>query len=186
MNITLKFHPKTENRAIMTMLDSLASQFEGLSITDEKDADLILLGPDTPDEPADVPFLKIALPVTPSQLLMEMNQAASIPKSKDMWSHPVNGENFELQPDHLELKNKSTDERVRLTEKEYHLLYTLAAAPENWMAREDLLKEIWGYEENIETHTLETHIYRLRRKIEETPSAPKIFVNENQGYKLYL
>ena len=52
------------------------------------------------------------------------------------------------------------------------------------MAREDLLKHVWGYNANVATHTLETHIYRLRQKIEDNPAEALLLVTEAGGYRL--
>ena len=73
--------------------------------------------------------------------------------------------------------------RIRLTEKEADILKFLAAAG-GTVPRETLLHEVWGYSPAVTTHTLETHIYRLRRKIEENPGRAKILVTEQGGYRL--
>ena len=52
------------------------------------------------------------------------------------------------------------------------------------MAREVLLQEVWGYNSGVTTHTLETHVYRLRQKIETDPSHAELLVTEPGGYKL--
>jgi DNA-binding response OmpR family regulator len=52
------------------------------------------------------------------------------------------------------------------------------------VSREVLLQEVWGYNSGVTTHTLETHIYRLRQKVERDASAPAILVTEGGGYKL--
>jgi DNA-binding response OmpR family regulator len=52
------------------------------------------------------------------------------------------------------------------------------------VSRDTLLSEVWGYNANVTTHTLETHIYRLRQKIENNPSSARILVTEPGGYKL--
>lgn len=75
--------------------------------------------------------------------------------------------------------------RVRLTDKEAAILAYLSAAP-GGVARETLLAEVWGYSAAVTTHTLETHIYRLRRKIERDPSAAELLVTEEGGYRLKL
>ena len=47
-----------------------------------------------------------------------------------------------------------------------------------------LLHEVWGYNANVTTHTLETHIYRLRQKIERDPSRAEFLITESSSYKL--
>jgi DNA-binding response OmpR family regulator len=73
---------------------------------------------------------------------------------------------------------------VRLTEKERDILVTLNALDGAVMERAALLEAVWGYAADIETHTLETHIYRLRQKIEIDPAAPLILITEGNGYRL--
>jgi DNA-binding CsgD family transcriptional regulator len=74
-------------------------------------------------------------------------------------------------------------ELVRLTDKEVQLLRLLSqsAAP---VGRAALLEQVWGYREDLDTHTLETHIYRLRQKLERDPADPKILLTIDGGYKL--
>jgi len=74
--------------------------------------------------------------------------------------------------------------KVRLTEKETAILRYLYRAGQKPVSRETLLQEVWGYNSGVTTHTLETHIYRLRQKIEKDAAAPAILVTEAGGYKL--
>lgn len=74
--------------------------------------------------------------------------------------------------------------KVRLTEKETSILKYLYRAGEKVITRDVLLHEVWGYNAGITTHTLETHIYRLRQKIEKDPSNAQLLVTEGGGYKL--
>jgi DNA-binding response OmpR family regulator len=74
--------------------------------------------------------------------------------------------------------------KVRLTEKETSIMRYLYRADQQPVAREKLLQEVWGYNSGVTTHTLETHIYRLRQKIETDAAAPVILVTESRGYKL--
>ena len=74
--------------------------------------------------------------------------------------------------------------KVRLTEKETSILKYLYRAGEKVVTRDVLLAEVWGYNSGVTTHTLETHIYRLRQKIEKDPSNAELLVTETGGYKL--
>ena len=77
------------------------------------------------------------------------------------------------------------DERkVRLTEKETNILKFLYRAGGRTVERDTLLREVWGYNAGVTTHTLETHIYRLRQKIEPDPGQARILVTETGGYRL--
>jgi DNA-binding response OmpR family regulator len=74
--------------------------------------------------------------------------------------------------------------KIRLTEKETAIIKFLYRAGDKTVGREVLLQEVWGYNAGVTTHTLETHIYRLRQKIERDPSHAEILVTESGGYKL--
>jgi DNA-binding response OmpR family regulator len=74
--------------------------------------------------------------------------------------------------------------KIRLTEKETSILKYLYRAGEKVITRDVLLHEVWGYNAGVTTHTLETHIYRLRQKIEKDPSNAELLVTEMGGYKL--
>jgi DNA-binding response OmpR family regulator len=76
------------------------------------------------------------------------------------------------------------DRKVRLTEKETNILKFLYRSTEGVVARDVLLHEVWGYNAGVTTHTLETHIYRLRQKIEPDPSNARLLVTESGGYRL--
>ncbi len=76
------------------------------------------------------------------------------------------------------------DKKVRLTEKETNILKFLYRSSDAVVAREVLLHEVWGYNAGVTTHTLETHIYRLRQKIEPDPSNARLLVTESGGYRL--
>ena len=78
----------------------------------------------------------------------------------------------------------ASDRKIRLTEKETNILKFLYRAPGGLAPREVLLHEVWGYNAGVTTHTLETHIYRLRQKIETDPSNARLLVTEPGGYRL--
>jgi DNA-binding response OmpR family regulator len=73
---------------------------------------------------------------------------------------------------------------IRLTEKENNILKFLYKNLGNTVSRETLLHEVWGYNSKVTTHTLETHIYRLRQKFEDDPSNACFLITEPGGYKL--
>jgi len=74
--------------------------------------------------------------------------------------------------------------KIRLTEKETSILKYLYWAGDRVVSRQTLLREVWGYNPRVTTHTLETHIYRLRQKIEKDPTNAEFLVTESGGYKL--
>jgi DNA-binding response OmpR family regulator len=74
--------------------------------------------------------------------------------------------------------------KIRLTEKETSILKYLYRSGEKVVTRDVLLHEVWGYNAGVTTHTLETHIYRLRQKIEKDPSNAELLITEMGGYKL--
>ncbi len=74
--------------------------------------------------------------------------------------------------------------KIRLTEKETAILRYLYRAGQRPVSRETLLQEVWGYNSGVTTHTLETHVYRLRQKVEKDAANPSILVTDAGGYKL--
>jgi len=89
-----------------------------------------------------------------------------------------------FKPGEKTLTDTETQEKIRLTEKETAILKYLKRAEGATISREKLLTEVWGYNSNVTTHTLETHIYRLRQKIEIDPSKAKIILTESGGYSM--
>lgn len=91
---------------------------------------------------------------------------------------------YSFKPSTKTLTDKTTNSRIRLTEKETAILKYLKRASGQAVARETLLDEVWGYNAGVTTHTLETHIYRLRQKIEKNPAEAQILLTEAGGYRL--
>jgi DNA-binding response OmpR family regulator len=84
----------------------------------------------------------------------------------------------------MKLLETEDQKKIRLTEKETNILKFLYRAQAGVVARDVLLHEVWGYNAGVTTHTLETHIYRLRQKIEPDPSNARLLVTESGGYRL--
>lgn len=95
---------------------------------------------------------------------------------------------FQVGPYNFRPSNKTLttedDKKIRLTEKETNILKYLYRSGGKPVLREELLAEVWGYNANVTTHTLETHIYRLRQKIEPDPSNARLLLTDAGGYRL--
>ena len=90
---------------------------------------------------------------------------------------------YTFQPS-LKILLNPNGSKMRLTDKETGILRYLYRAGQRPVSRETLLQEVWGYNSEVTTHTLETHIYRLRQKVEKDAASPAILVTEAGGYKL--
>jgi DNA-binding response OmpR family regulator len=91
---------------------------------------------------------------------------------------------YTFRPSAKTLSDDAKRRKVRLTEKETAILKYLYRAGEKTIGRAILLNEVWGYNSGVTTHTLETHVYRLRQKIERDPAKAEILITEPGGYRL--
>ncbi|MBI1208828.1 MAG: response regulator [Azospirillum sp.] len=91
---------------------------------------------------------------------------------------------YSFRPSAKLLLDEGANRKIRLTEKETAILKYLYRSGDKVVGREVLLGEVWGYNAGVTTHTLETHVYRLRQKIERDPSNAEILVTEPGGYRL--
>ncbi|ATJ91581.1 response regulator transcription factor [Acetobacter tropicalis] len=91
---------------------------------------------------------------------------------------------YTFRPSGKLLQDPQKNRRIRLTEKETAILKFLYRAGTRPVPRQVLLNEVWGYNAAVTTHTLETHIYRLRQKIEPDPANASLLITEGGGYRL--
>jgi DNA-binding response OmpR family regulator len=91
---------------------------------------------------------------------------------------------YTFQPSAKLLIDEARKKKIRLTDKEAAILKYLYRTGDRAVSRDTLLDEVWGYNAGVTTHTLETHVYRLRQKIERDPSNAQILVTEPGGYRL--
>ena len=91
---------------------------------------------------------------------------------------------FLFRPSARLLLDTKRNRRIHLTTKETGLLRCLHRARDRVVDRQELLDEVWGYNASVTTHTLETHVYRLRQKIELDPAAPSLLITHRKGYRL--
>ncbi len=90
---------------------------------------------------------------------------------------------YEFKPA-LKVLVDQSQKKTRLTEKETNILKYLYRAGGKPITREELLTEVWGYNAGVTTHTLETHVYRLRQKIEPDPANARLLMTDAGGYRL--
>jgi len=91
---------------------------------------------------------------------------------------------YEFHPTAKMLIGNDGKRKIRLTGRETLLLKFLFQASDQAVPRDVILTEVWGYNTEVTTHTLETHIYRLRQKIEKNPKSPALLISEKSLYRL--
>lgn len=92
---------------------------------------------------------------------------------------------YTLYPVKKEIFSATTQKTTKLTEKEIDIIKYLYQAAPVISSKEDLLENVWGYSSDATTHTVETHIYRLRQKVEKDGSS-QLIITENNGYRLNI
>ena len=123
----------------------------------------------------------IAKPFRLGQALARLRYyVETVPRLRSRVFH-FGGLRFEVQ--NRQIVQETTHVVMRLTEKETALLAFLAQSDKP-VSREELLAAVWGYDSGIDTHTLETHIYQLRRKLDADGKSARLLVNENGAYRL--
>ena len=91
---------------------------------------------------------------------------------------------YTFRPSAKMLIHNETKKKIHLTALETSILKYLYRSGANVVGRDILLEEVWGYSANVTTHTLQTHVYRLRQKIESDPFDPQILITKPGGYQL--
>jgi DNA-binding response OmpR family regulator len=131
--------------------------------------------------------ISIAKPFRLSELMVHLRtqllarlKVDPIPEAPE----PIRIGPHEFSPEDKALRHGAANLRIRLTEKEAAILTFLHRMGERAVPRQELLTEVWGYHPEVTTHTLETHIYRLRRKIEADPAKACLLITEAGGYRL--
>jgi len=150
-------------------------------------ASFLILDDEASLEPDDRSYFDMVL-YMPLRLGLLCKHAQSFYQKKLLLAeeNPIQLSHVLFKPKENILFIEDTDDTVYLTEKENHILYYLYQNMGEAVSRDELLNKIWGYSSAVETHTLETHIYRLRQKLEINPAEPKIIVTSEKGYFLTL
>lgn len=150
------------------------SVWQDVEITEGSSADITLTDRD------------VSTPVRLGELLDRMRYLSS---GRDRWTEGEEAYDFGLfwlEADENKLIHKESGEIVRLTDKERLLLRKLHEAPDRKLSRDKLLNDVWGYREGTETHTLETHLYRLRQKLEPYKAQDLVRADGSGNYFLGL
>ena len=137
---------------------------------------VIALGHSAPEEGVRVMKSPARAADIVSAITRILTAASALPSRLEIGPHAVDTrENLWL---------RAGDAPLRLTEKEVAILALLKESAPSTVSRQHMLDKVWSYAEGVETHTLETHIYRLRQKIEADPSSPQILLTADDGYRL--
>ena len=136
-----------------------------------------------PDDAMTCPVITVAQP--PVKLQDLLDDIAHILHNQLAEEVSLGGR-YSLQLRHKQLNHLASGQSVLLTDKEVALLQNLARGKGQVASKEQLLKDVWGFDETIDTHTLETHIYRLRGKFRELSDDDEIIAATDGGYKLEL
>ena len=126
-----------------------------------------------------VPVMTVTKQDGPVKMQKLLGDIAALLQSANVESVAIGP--YEFQP--MAKRVSLGDKNITLTDKEAQLLQSMAEAGKRGVAKESLLKEVWGFESDMDTHTLETHIYRLRAKFRELGEEQAI-VAVNNGYAL--
>lgn len=97
----------------------------------------------------------------------------------------INFGSYQLRPIDKEIENTKTGEVIKLTEKEVSIIKYLYKYKDSYINKNNLQENVWKYNVDVSTHTVETHIYRLRRKVEKN-GAPQLISTDKGGYKLNM
>lgn len=131
-----------------------------------------------------VPQVELSLE-RPARLGALMRQIANVAADPALWLDTVALGRYTLYPQDKILTAAEGSE-IQLTDKEVDILIFLARHSHRAVSRDDLLRRVWRYQQGVDTHTLETHIYRLRQKIGDTTENPYFLLTEEGGYRLNL
>jgi len=169
----------SEQLAIMSRVDQTSETQPQLLITDsaqllKSDMACLILGKD------------ISLPLRLGELKDKVLYALSGREDLIEGDEAYDLGSFTLYAERNILRHKQTGDEIRLTDKERLFLRTLYDAENHVQTRKDLLETVWGYVEDTETHTLETHLYRLRQKLEPYDAGDLVFADGEGAYGLKI
>lgn len=135
------------------------------------------------DETSEFADLIIKKPFRLPDFLQNLNNKTLLPKVRR--KECLNFKEYSLYPVKKEIVSSLNKEIVKLTEKEVDIIKYLYQNTPDIATKEELLENVWGYSSDATTHTVETHIYRLRQKVEKEKGS-QLIITENNGYRLNI
>ena len=177
--------PAAITQAICEQLEQF-SAFKILGAEDKESEssppDLIITANKNTAEPLVSPRIEISSSA-PCRLGDLLQQIVKILKEPNLYLQNISLGDYVLEPQKKSLLYRGKEE-IPLTEREVAILSHLAKHKGTETSREELLKSVWNYQQGVDTHTLETHIYRLRSKIEKASGQNNFLVTGEKGYCL--
>ncbi len=146
------------------------------------DPDLVIAGTAAHVPGCPVLLLSFARPYRLGALLRQIGQMIAEPV---LYIDDIAVGDYIFKPQEKALSREGQED-IALTDREVDILAYLVRHRETPVSREMLLKNVWKYQEGVDTHTLETHIYRLRQKIENSAEEPRVLLTVEGGYSLHL
>lgn len=179
MKVMIKIHLSTLPPPVEQALSQLLAGQEGVVLT-ESDPDVIISG--APVAGAGRPVLALSFE-TPRRLGEVLAQIGRMIAQPVLYIGDIVLGTGVFRPQE-KLWAPESGAAVPLTDREVDVLAYLARHGDAPVSREALLRDVWRYQDGIDTHTLETHIYRLRQKIELSADAPQLLLTVDGGYRL--
>jgi len=134
-------------------------------------------------EISDFADIVIKKPLKLSSFLKALKEETLIPKVRR--KECLMFKEYSLYPVKKEIFSSQTQNTTKLTEKEVDIIKYLYQNAPQIASKEELLEKVWEYNTDATTHTVETHIYRLRQKVEKDGSS-QLIITENNGYRLNI
>ncbi len=135
------------------------------------------------EKPVDTDLLKYEeKPLILSSFISKLQAVINLTASSDAGRLKFN--KYELRPANKEIVNLRNGDVIKLTEKEVSIIQYLYKIRGRIVSKNELLQEVWGYRPDVTTHTIETHIYRLRQKVEKDEPDAQLIITEEGGYIL--
>lgn len=166
-----------------TNLLLIDEEIDSISAIAEQYKELPIVVFSSTQEVSDVADLVIKKPFHLNKFLFALKNNTLLPKVRR--KECINIKEYSLYPVKKEIISAKTTKSIKITEREVEIIKYLYQIFPQSAAKEDLLENVWGYSADATTHTVETHIYRLRQKVEKDGGS-QLIITENSGYRLNL